>query len=276
MVPETRRERAGWTLAFMAGIALWLGAFLAIIPGCASTKRELPPIDARLPAMLESTCKVGRDGEGFGTGFVIYCEQNDGSDGIVQPGKWRTLVATAGHVLEIPRPIRGHDAHGRDMGDARAYWNCQFFDMAIMEFDLDRPMPVAKLRKEHLRAGEHVWLCGFPWAEAACITNGYVGDPREVNLDPREDGLPENAILRVVLFGDPGNSGSAVYDDNGEVVGLLTLGYAAPGGLNGVIAMAGPGVREWIDHIVGLKPPYWDHPRCRPPHVIGGPPTPRH
>ena len=255
MIPETRRERAGWTLAFLGAAALWLTCFIAIIPGCASTDRVLPPIDLRLPKMLESAVFIEHPGQGCGSAFVVSSKLSDGLDGCVPAGKWRTLVLTAGHMLELDRPIHAHDAFGNDMGDARAYWNCQFFDMAMIEFDTEKPMAPVKLRGEPVRAGEHVWLCGFPWGQPAAITEGYVGDPRL--RDESIPGLKAAGTLTLVLYGNPGNSGSAVYDDNGEVIGILTLGYTAPGGLNGVLALAAPGAGAWVDYILGLEPPYW-------------------
>jgi hypothetical protein len=250
-------------LTFVLASGLWVAAFLAIIPGCA-TERVLPPINPMLTRSMESVVLLGVPEQHGGSAFVISSERAAPLDQITPANKWRTLVLTAGHCLDL-NVFEGFDWRGQSLGMAQARWKHRQADLGIVEFWTDHQMPAVSMRPEAPRAGEHVWLVGFPWVQPVAITQGYIGDPRprdlgDISQDP-SDPLVEAAIVRIAVFGNPGNSGSPVFDDNGEVIGVLTLGFGAPGGLNGVVAVAAPVAHDWIEKVLHLDPPYWLLPK---------------
>jgi S1-C subfamily serine protease len=263
----SRRESAAFWAALVSVALLWIATFAMLLPvGCTSQQRVLPELNPLVVQQLDSIVFLNDPMIGAGSGFVISSERPTPLDQNTPTNKWRTLVMTAGHCLEIGPHMQGHDATGGSLGEAHAHWKCRTADVAILEFWTDAPMRPLKFRPEPVRAGEHVWIEGFPWAQRAAVAQGYVGDPRsqDFGVDPQDpEQTVENAILTVVLFGDPGNSGSAVFDDHGEVVGVLTLGFGAPGGLNGIVVTADPRVHEWVEKILHLDPPYWDLPTPR-------------
>lgn len=262
MLSLSRRERASYWAALIAAAALWLLAFTMVLPGCCSTRRELPAVNQMLVRALDSVVYVHGQ-RGSGSGFVVYCEPAPPLD-VFAAGKYRVLVMTAGHCLDLGGPVLAETARGkRNLGELDRAWRCPSRDLGLMEFDVDVPLPVLPMRQEPLRLGEHVWLTGFPLGLQAQITQGYVGDPALIDLPGFLDEPAENGILPVYLFGDPGNSGSCVLDDAGEVVGVLTIGWNDSHGANGIVALAAREPRDWISKIFALDPPYWDSPPPR-------------
>ena len=87
-------------------------------------------------------------------------------------------------------------------------------DLAILKAKA-KDMPVVKLGViGEANIGEHIYVIGYPLGLAKTISNGLLRRIREID-EKRE-------ILQITAPISPGNSGSPVFNSNGEVIGVVT------------------------------------------------------
>ncbi len=133
-----------------------------------------------------------------GSGFIV---KRDG------------VVVTNYHVIGMARDIKVKagdkvfDVEGLIFTDKEN-------DLAILKAKA-KDMPVVKLGViGEANIGEHVYVIGYPLGLAKTISNGLLRGIREID-EKRE-------ILQITAPISPGNSGSPVFNSNGEVIGVAT------------------------------------------------------
>ena len=101
--------------------------------------------------------------------------------------------------------------------------------LAVIEGRTDRQVKLAsKQRAAQLRVGDRVYLLGFPGAlnsaesPVATLTEGILG--RLTDLGQRKAEPEDSVLLQHSAFTTKGTSGSPLFDENGEVIGINT-GY---------------------------------------------------
>ena len=96
-------------------------------------------------------------------------------------------------------------------------------DIAIIRTGiLQNANEVLKLATVEPVSGQKVWMCGFPGGhDTDSITGGYIRDAH-FNLN---DGGQACDTLFISAPGIGGNSGSAILDNNGDIVGIFTFAY---------------------------------------------------
>ncbi len=134
----------------------------------------------------------------IGSGFIV---KRDG------------VVVTNYHVIGMARDIKVKagdkvfDVEGLIFTDKEN-------DLAILKAKA-KDMPVVKLGViGEANIGEHVYVIGYPLGLAKTISNGLLRGIREID-EKRE-------ILQITAPISPGNSGSPVFNSNGEVIGVAT------------------------------------------------------
>lgn len=142
-------------------------------------------------------------------------------------------ILTAGHVYDGAQEILAAFANGQVL-PVRRLWRSDVADIAILEVKYPRGYRGAEIDCDPVRAGDEIWVVGGPRAAPFhirwAITHGYVStlatlvDPRVADTDP--DLRP---LIALDVTGWKGNSGGPVFNDNGEVIGILTAGVMAGG-----------------------------------------------
>jgi serine peptidase DegS len=172
------------------------------------------------------------------------------------------IVDTAGHIVTNHHVIANADsvlvqlADGRT-ADARIVGRDPDTDLAVLKIDL-APLPVAAFgRSDQLKVGDVVLAIGDPIGLSQTVTHGIVSavSRQQLGIAPLEDFIQTDAPINF------GNSGGALVDSSGALVGINTaivaknlgvegIGFAIPvnmvrGVLRDIIAH-GRVIRGWI------------------------------
>jgi serine peptidase DegS len=181
-------------------------------------------------------------------------EQSLGSGVIVDEA---AHVITNHHVIEKAELIRAQLADGR-IADARVVGRDPDTDLAVLQLDLDEDIPIMPMgHSDRLRVGDVVLAIGNPVGLSQTVTQGIVSATGrgQLGVATFENFIQTDAPINV------GNSGGALINANGELVGINTavlaknlgvegIGFAIPvnlvrGVLNEILTK-GRVVRGWI------------------------------
>jgi serine protease DegS len=165
-------------------------------------------------------------------------------------------IVTNHHVIANADSIRIQLEDGR-VADARIVGRDPDTDLAVLQIDL-KPLPVATFgRSDQLKVGDVVLAIGNPIGLTHTVTHGIVSavGRQQLGIAPLEDFIQTDAPINF------GNSGGALIDSSGAVVGINTaivaknigvegIGFAIPvnmvrGVLSDIIAH-GRVIRGWI------------------------------
>ena len=165
-------------------------------------------------------------------------------------------IVTNHHVIANAATIRVQLKDGRE-ADARIVGRDPDTDLAVLKIDLT-PLPVAVFgRSDQLKVGDVVLAIGNPLGLSQTVTHGIVSatSRQQLGIAPLEDFIQTDAPINF------GNSGGALVDSSGALVGINTaivaknlgvegIGFAIPvnmvrGVLSDIIAN-GRVVRGWI------------------------------
>ena len=165
-------------------------------------------------------------------------------------------IVTNHHVIANADSIRVQLADGR-IADAHIVGRDPDTDLAVLKIDLS-PLPVAVMgRSDQLRVGDVVLAIGNPIGLSQTVTHGIVSatSRQQLGIAALEDFIQTDAPINF------GNSGGALVDSSGELVGINTaivaknlgvegIGFAIPvnmvRGVLGDIIANGRVVRGWI------------------------------
>jgi serine protease DegS len=166
-------------------------------------------------------------------------------------------VITNHHVIEKADVIRAQLADGR-IANARVVGRDPDTDLAVLQLDLKKDIPVMPLgHSDRLRVGDIVLAIGNPVGLSQTVTQGIVSATGRAQLGVAtyENFIQTDAPINV------GNSGGALINTNGELIGINTavlaknlgvegLGFAIPvnlvRGVMSEILTKGRVVRGWI------------------------------
>jgi serine protease DegS len=181
-------------------------------------------------------------------------EQSLGSGVIVDEA---AHVITNYHVIAKAQLIRVQLADGR-IGDARIVGRDPDTDLAVLQLELKKDIPVMPMgHSDRLRVGDVVLAIGNPVGLSQTVTQGIVSATGrgQLGVATFENFIQTDAPINV------GNSGGALINANGELVGINTavlaknlgvegIGFAIPvnlvRGVMSEILTKGRVVRGWI------------------------------
>jgi serine protease DegS len=172
------------------------------------------------------------------------------------------IVDEAGHIVTNHHVIANADsvkvqlADGRE-ANARVVGRDPDTDLAVLKIDLS-PLPVATFgRSDQLKVGDVVLAIGNPIGLSQTVTHGIVSatSRQQLGIAPLEDFIQTDAPINF------GNSGGALVDTSGALIGINTaivaknlgvegIGFAIPvnmvrGVLSDIVAH-GRVIRGWI------------------------------
>ena len=222
----------------------------------AAVQRGAPSVVNVYAARLVTERVAPSLGELFGDYMPRYrqrIERSLGSGVIVDDSGH---IVTNHHVIANADSIRVQLADGR-VADAKIVGRDPDTDLAVLKIDL-MPLPVATFgRSDQLKVGDVVLAIGNPVGLSQTVTHGIVSatSRQQLGIAPLEDFIQTDAPINF------GNSGGALVDASGALVGINTaivaknigvegIGFAIPvnmvrGVLSEIIAH-GRVIRGWI------------------------------
>lgn len=138
-------------------------------------------------------------------------------------------IVTNHHVIASADSIRVQLADGR-VADAHIVGRDPDTDLAVLKIDLT-PLPVAEFgRSDQLRVGDVVLAIGNPVGLSQTVTHGIVSavSRQQLGIAPLEDFIQTDAPINF------GNSGGALVDANGDLIGINTAIVAKNVGVEGI------------------------------------------
>ena len=138
-------------------------------------------------------------------------------------------IVTNHHVIANADSVRVQLADGR-IADARVVGRDPDTDLAVLKIDL-APLPVAVLgRSDELKVGDVVLAIGNPVGLSQTVTHGIVSatSRQQLGIAALEDFIQTDAPINF------GNSGGALVDSSGAVVGINTAIVAKNLGVEGI------------------------------------------
>ncbi|WP_369282499.1 S1C family serine protease [Oscillibacter sp. GMB15532] len=153
-------------------------------------------------------------------------------------------LVTNQHVVANANTVKVTLYNG-DTYDAKIIGSDQQYDIAVLKIDASALQPVTMGDSDTLNVGDHVLAVGNPLGDLTFSMSG--GMVSSVNRAINVDGTPFNMIQTDASI-NPGNSGGPLFNQYGEVVGIVSakyssyssqsvegLGFAIP--MNDVLAM---------------------------------------
>lgn len=155
-------------------------------------------------------------------------KENSLGSGVVVDGNG--YILTNHHVIEGASDILIVSDSSEDPVPARIVGTDPDTDLAVIQAG-GKQLPVAKLgQSEQLRVGDVVLAIGNPFGVGKTVTQGIVGATgrHELGLANYEDFIQTDAAI------NQGNSGGALINARGEVVGINTAILSQSGGSHGI------------------------------------------
>lgn len=138
-------------------------------------------------------------------------------------------IVTNNHVVQGAQQINVQLSDGRD-AVAKVVGRDPDTDLAVLEIDLD-DLPTMPLgRSDTLRVGDVVLAIGNPVGIGQTVTHGIVSAKGrgQLNLATFEDFIQTDAAINI------GNSGGALVNLDGELVGINTAVFSRTAGIEGM------------------------------------------
>ena len=161
------------------------------------------------------------EGSSVGTGFMID----------------ERHIVTVAHVIEGSTSILV-EVDG-DLAEAVTVGFDKERDIALLRSDIPLGDRTFELRDIDYTTGDQIFAIGFPRGLDASLTTGVIS-----NQEVEFDFMPFSRFIQVDAPLNPGNSGGPVFNDAGEVIGVVDWGLSESQGLNFAISA------ESVDKIV--------------------------
>ncbi len=155
-------------------------------------------------------------------------------------------IVTNYHVVHDAEDIRVSLHDGRQ-APARQVGADPETDLAILKVDLDKLIPIPVGRSDQIQVGDVVLAIGNPFGVGQTVTMGIISATGRDHLGVNtfENFIQTDAAV------NPGNSGGALINALGQLIGINTAIFSKGGGYDGIsFAIPVDMVRDVLDQII--------------------------
>ncbi|MDR0953872.1 MAG: trypsin-like peptidase domain-containing protein, partial [Rikenellaceae bacterium] len=148
------------------------------------------------------------------------------------------LISEDGYIVTNNHVVDGAAELGITLNDGRTFTarlvgTDPTTDVALVKIDTDEPLPFLPFGDSGaLRLGEWVLAIGTPYSLESTVTAGIVS-AKGRNLRVIEDRMSLEAFIQTDAAVNPGNSGGALVNTKGELIGINTLIQSPTGSYTG-------------------------------------------
>ncbi len=168
-----------------------------------------------------------------GASKTTYVDVMGLGSGVLIKGKKGGLVFTAAHVVQAADRVQVEFQDGRKI-DAKVTASWSMCDVALLTLD-KTPLDIKPLvigDSDKVEVGDNIFVVGAPHGLTHSLSVGYIGARRKSNQ-------VLGAMAAVELFQtdaaiNSGNSGGPMFNDKGEVIGIVSHILTRSGGFEGV------------------------------------------
>lgn len=182
-------------------------------------------------------------------------QQGSGSGVIIRPDGY---IVTNNHVVSGATEVKVVLNNNKSY-DATVIGTDEATDVALIKIDAEGLPTIPIADSDNLRLGEWVLAIGSPYNLRSTITAGIVSakgrsmggmeqDPREQGASPK---LKIESFIQTDAVVNPGNSGGALVNKAGELVGINTMIYSQTGSYSGYsFAVPSNIVRKVVEDLI--------------------------
>ena len=136
------------------------------------------------------------------------------------------IIVTNHHVIQGAREVRVNTSDGESHA-ARVVGSDPSTDLAVLAIDAGRPLPAMTMgNSDHVQVGEWVLAVGNPLNLTSTVTAGIISakgrNIRLLEADASRDVFPVESFLQTDAAVNPGNSGGALVNLEGQLIGINT------------------------------------------------------
>lgn len=258
------RAFAGAALAVVIGFVCF-GVYQAVASGSSTSSSNLQTaantgtsttitVDGEDTTLSEAVASKVTPSVGIVTTYLTYSHYleesgygsfsyggSSGSDELVEYGQGSCVVYTAdGYLITNYHVIENADAvtvtlNGTDY-DATLVGSDPTSDIAVLKIDASGLTPIEVGSSSDLQVGDWVMTVGSPFGVGISVSDGIVSALQRSTTYELDDGttLLYPNLIQTDASVNPGNSGGALVNSNGELVGICTLASSYSGDSAGV------------------------------------------
>lgn len=213
------------------GLAVALILLPLAIPGVVSAlleeeKNTIAVFERVAPSVVNIVTKACEPGH-------LFCavpEDSGSGSGVVL--KEDGLIVTNHHVISDARAIEVVLSDGRRL-KGEMVGSSPYDDIAVLRVRVgDRPLRAMELGdSEAIQVGEKVLAVGNPFGLGQTLTSGTVS---MTGRDVRKDGIVLRNLIQTDAAVNPGNSGGALVNSSGQLIGMNTVILSPTGSSIGI------------------------------------------
>jgi Do/DeqQ family serine protease len=148
------------------------------------------------------------------------------------------IISTDGYIITNNHVIDGADSINVTLNDKRTFkakviGSDPSTDIALVKIEADDLQPVAFGDSEKLKIGEWVLAVGNPFDLTSTVTAGIVSAKGRSIMTGESDKDKITSFIQTDAAVNPGNSGGALVNTKGELVGINTAIYSQTGNFAG-------------------------------------------
>lgn len=198
-------------MAATTGVDAFVQAAAASVDAVVHVQTASVVSDQNNPWLSMLGMSAGRIAQGSGSGVLI-----DESG----------IIVTNHHVIQGAREVRVNTSDGESHA-ARVVGSDPSTDLAVLAIDAGRPLPAMTMgNSDHVQVGEWVLAVGNPLNLTSTVTAGIISakgrNIRLLEADASRDVFPVESFLQTDAAVNPGNSGGALVNLEGQLIGINT------------------------------------------------------